>query len=126
MTMTLFIQAALVVAGLSVAGFCHLLARRLRKLNDLETGLGGAIAVMAAEIARLEAALAAAQAGATHARTARARDREGEIRTRLLGAATAIHAAGRPVAQTAPPPRNGGGGCLAGCSGPVSPCWPSA
>ena len=52
MTMTLFIQAALVVAGLSVAGFCLLLARRLRKLNDLETGLGGAIAVMAAEIAR--------------------------------------------------------------------------
>ena len=65
MTITLFIQAALVVAGLSVAGFCHLLARRLRKLNDLETGLGGAIAVMAAE-----------QAGATHASDGLAREIE--------------------------------------------------
>ena len=55
MTLSLILQGALVVAGLAVAGFCHLLARRLRKLNDLETGLGGAIAVMAAEIARLEA-----------------------------------------------------------------------
>ena len=52
MTLSLLLQGALVVAGLAVAGFCHLLARRLRKLNDLETGLGGAIAVMAAEIAR--------------------------------------------------------------------------
>ncbi len=76
MTMTLFLQAALVVAGLSVAGFCHLLARRLRKLNDLETGLGGAIAVMAAEICRLVTALSAAQAAATHASDGLAREIE--------------------------------------------------
>lgn len=76
MTMTFFLQAALVVAGLSVAGFCNVLARRLRKLNDLETGLGGAIAVMTAEIARLEAALAMAQAGATHASDSLAREIE--------------------------------------------------
>ena len=57
MTIGLILQAALVAAGLALAGFCLLLSRRLRKLNDLETGLGGAIAVMAAEIARLEAAL---------------------------------------------------------------------
>ena len=56
-----------VAAGLVLAAFCWELSRRLRKLNDLETGLGGAIAVMAAEIARLEAALAAAKAGATAA-----------------------------------------------------------
>ena len=76
MTIALILQGALVVAGLAVAGFCHLLARRLRKLNDLETGLGGAIAVMAAEIARLEAALAAAQAGATDATDGLAREIE--------------------------------------------------
>ena len=76
MTLSLILQGALVVAGLAVAGFCHLLARRLRKLNDLETGLGGAIAVMAAEIARLEAALAAAQAGATTATDGLAREIE--------------------------------------------------
>lgn len=76
MTLSLILQGALVVAGLAVAGFCHVLARRLRKLNDLETGLGGAIAVMAAEIARLEAALAAAQAGATTATDGLAREIE--------------------------------------------------
>ena len=67
MTLTLFLQSALLLAGLSLAGFCLVLSRRLRRLNDLETGLGGAIAVMAAEIARLEAALGQARAGATAA-----------------------------------------------------------
>lgn len=67
MTLALALQAALLLAGLSLAGFCMILSRRLRRLNNLETGLGGAIAVMAAEIARLEAALAAASAGATAA-----------------------------------------------------------
>lgn len=67
MTLALILQAALVAAGLTLSGFCFLLSRRLKRLNDLETGLGGAIAVMAAEIARIEAALAAAKAGATTA-----------------------------------------------------------
>ena len=76
MTLALALQAALVAAGLVLAAFCWELSRRLRKLNDLETGLGGAIAVMAAEIARLEAALAAAQAGATDASDGLAREIE--------------------------------------------------
>ena len=45
-------QAALVAASVGLAVFCIVLARRLRRLNDLETGLGGAIAVMAAEVVR--------------------------------------------------------------------------
>ncbi|WP_244961148.1 hypothetical protein [Paracoccus sanguinis] len=76
MTLALALQAALVAAGLVLAGFCWELSRRLRKLNDLETGLGGAIAVMAAEIARLEAALAAARSGATTASDGLAREIE--------------------------------------------------
>ena len=70
------LQAALVLAGTALAVFCLVLSRRLRKLNDLETGLGGAIAVMTAEIARLEAALAAAKAGATAASDNLAREIE--------------------------------------------------
>lgn len=70
------LQGALVCAGLTLAAFCLTLSRRLKRLNDLETGLGGAIAVMAAEIARLEAALAAAKAGATHATDGLAREIE--------------------------------------------------
>lgn len=61
------LQAALAVAASALALFCFVLARRLRRLNDLETGLGGAIAVMTGEVARLEAAMAAAQREATEA-----------------------------------------------------------
>lgn len=67
MTISILLQIALLSAGVVLAGFCFQLSWRLRRLNDLETGLGGAIAVMAAEIARLEAALAKAKAGATNA-----------------------------------------------------------
>ena len=51
------LQILLLGASGALAGFCILLARRLRKLNNLETGLGGAIAVMSAEVDRLDRAL---------------------------------------------------------------------
>lgn len=58
-------DGALVLASVVLATFCLVLARRLRRLNDLETGLGGAIAVMAAEVDRLEKAIRHARAEAT-------------------------------------------------------------
>lgn len=61
MTLAMIFQGALIAACLAVSVYCHVLARRLRRLNDLETGLGGAIAVMSAEVARLEAAIAGAR-----------------------------------------------------------------
>lgn len=67
MTIELILQSALVVASVGLAWFCLILARRLRRLNDLETGLGGAIAVMAAEVDRLEKAIRAARSEATEA-----------------------------------------------------------
>lgn len=80
-------QGALVAACLAVAVYCHVLARRLRRLNDLETGLGGAIAVMTAEVARLEAAIAAARTEAEQAGMALAaeveRARDERLRLRL-------------------------------------------
>lgn len=57
-------QIILAVACLGVAIYCHVLAARLRRLNNLETGLGGAIAVMTSEISRLEGAICAARAEA--------------------------------------------------------------
>ncbi|MFO1165539.1 MAG: hypothetical protein U1E55_10260 [Paracoccus sp. (in: a-proteobacteria)] len=54
MTIAQILQAALIVFAIGLSLFCFTLARRLRKLNDLETGLGGAIAVMTSEISRLE------------------------------------------------------------------------
>lgn len=67
MTLGLILQGACLLLGAAVGGLCLVLSARLRRLNDLENGLGGAIAVMAAEIARLEAGMAAARAEAASA-----------------------------------------------------------
>ena len=67
MTTDHLLQALLLIACLGLAFFCITLTRRLRKLNDLESGLGGAIAVMAAEVDRLERAIRAARDEATSA-----------------------------------------------------------
>lgn len=67
MTLDYAFQVALLVASLGLGAFCLVLSRRLRRLNDLESGLGGAIAVMAAEVDRLDRAIRAARAEATAA-----------------------------------------------------------
>lgn len=58
-----------VAASLPLALYCFILARRLKRLNSLETGLGGAIAVMTSEISRLDKAIRRAR---TEAETATA------------------------------------------------------
>lgn len=67
--MTLNMILPLVTAALSLplAVYCYVLSRRLRRLNDLETGLGGAIAVMTTEITRLDQAIRRARAEAEEA-----------------------------------------------------------
>ncbi|HWL57204.1 MAG TPA: hypothetical protein VNQ78_11125 [Paracoccus sp. (in: a-proteobacteria)] len=65
MNLSQILQMALLTFSLGVGFFCFVLARRLRRLNDLETGLGGAIAVMASEIGRLERSIHAAKTEAT-------------------------------------------------------------
>lgn len=67
MTISQILQVALLAFSGGLAVFCFLLARRLRKLNDLESGLGGAIAVMTSEISRLERSIHAAKTEATQA-----------------------------------------------------------
>lgn len=67
MTLEQLMQILLLVACVGLGVFCLTLARRLRKMNDLESGLGGAIAVMAAEVDRLERAIRAARDEATAA-----------------------------------------------------------
>ncbi len=47
MTISAILQIFMIVFMIGLAGFCFALTRRLRKLNDLETGLGGAILVAA-------------------------------------------------------------------------------
>ena len=55
----------LLVAGALGAGFyCFVLARRLRRFNDLEQGVGGAVAVLSAQVDDLTRTLKAAQSTA--------------------------------------------------------------
>ena len=52
----------LLVAGALGAGlYCFVLARRLARFNDLENGVGGAVAVLSAQVDDLTKTLAAAQ-----------------------------------------------------------------
>lgn len=52
----------LLVAGALGAGFyCFVLARRLNRFNDLEKGVGGAVAVLSAQVDDLTKTLAAAR-----------------------------------------------------------------
>lgn len=67
MTPAFLMQLLLMILCIVVGLTCLWLSRKLTRLNDLETGLGGAIAVMAAEIARLEHAMGAATTQATAA-----------------------------------------------------------
>lgn len=59
MSFDTLLQFGLIAASAVLAIFCLVLARRLRKLNDLETGLGSAIAIMSAEVDRLEKSILA-------------------------------------------------------------------
>ena len=65
MTLEQLMQILLLAACLGLGVFCATLARRLRRMNNLESGLGGAIAIMAAEVDRLERAIRAARDEAT-------------------------------------------------------------
>ncbi|WP_428927235.1 hypothetical protein [Marinibacterium sp. SX1] len=57
-----FIADILLVAGALGAGFyCFVLARRLTRFNDLEKGVGGAVAVLSAQVDDLSKALTQAQ-----------------------------------------------------------------
>lgn len=52
----------LLILGACAAGvYCFVLARRLTRFNDLENGVGGAVAVLSAQVDDLTRTLAAAQ-----------------------------------------------------------------
>lgn len=56
------IADVLLVAGALGAGlYCHVLAKRLSRFNDLENGVGGAVAVLSAQVDDLSKALTSAR-----------------------------------------------------------------
>ncbi|WP_294930115.1 hypothetical protein [uncultured Paracoccus sp.] len=68
MTTDLIPQFLLLAFSAALAVFCFTLSRRLKRLNNLESGLGGAIAVMSSEVDRLERTIRAAQADVVQAK----------------------------------------------------------
>jgi hypothetical protein len=63
--MEMIADILLVAGALGAAVYCFVLARRLARFNDLETGVGGAVAVLSAQVDDLTKTLASAQATAS-------------------------------------------------------------
>lgn len=62
--MDLIADILLVAGALGAGVYCFVLARRLRRFNDLEKGVGGAVAVLSAQVDDLTTTLSAAQGAA--------------------------------------------------------------
>lgn len=59
--MELLADILLVAGALGAGVYCYVLARRLNRFNDLEKGVGGAVAVLSAQVDDLTKTLVAAQ-----------------------------------------------------------------
>lgn len=62
--MTMIADILLVAGALGASVYCYVLARRLAKFNDLEAGVGGAVAVLSTQVDGLTRTLKSAQATA--------------------------------------------------------------
>ena len=94
----------LLVAGALGAGFyCFILARRLTKFTDLESGVGGAVAVLSAQVDDLSKTLSAAQAtaGASTDSLVELTNRAEDVAKRLELLVASMHDLPQ---DTAPPP----------------------
>jgi len=63
--MTLIADMLLASGALGAAFYCLILSRRLRRFTDLERGVGGAVAVLSAQVDDLTKSLSAAQTTAS-------------------------------------------------------------
>jgi len=63
--MQLIADILLGIAALGAALYCMVLARRMKRFNQLETGMGGAIAVLSAQVDDMTRALEKAQVTAS-------------------------------------------------------------
>ena len=62
--MEVIADVLLVAGAFGAALYCHVLSKRLRRLGTLETGMGGAIAVLSAQVDDMTRALTEAQGAA--------------------------------------------------------------
>ena len=99
----------LLVAGALGAGFyCFILARRLSRFTDLENGVGGAVAVLSAQVDDLTRTLTAAQdsAGDSTKSLQELTERAEDVARRLELMVASMHdlpQGGKPTAEVAEP-----------------------
>lgn len=107
--MALIADILLAAGALGAAFYCWVLGRRLKRFNNLENGMGGAVAVLSAQVDDLEKSLSSARAAAENsardltALTQRAED----VRRQLELQMAALHdvVPQPPVQQPSAPPR---------------------
>lgn len=110
----------LLVAGALGAGFyCYVLARRLTRFNDLENGVGGAVAVLSAQVDDLTKTLVAAQntASASTESLDALTDRAEGVAKRLELLVASMH--DLPEAPPAPAPSAAAPGAQEPADGPI-------
>src|SRR6056297_182374 len=91
--MDLIADILLVAGALGAGVYCFVLARRLARFNDLETGVGGAVAVLSAQVDDLTKTLEAARttAGASTESLEGLTDRAEDVARRLELMVASMH-----------------------------------
>lgn len=100
----------LLVTGALAAGFyCFVLSRRLARFTTLESGVGGAVAVLSAQVDDLTRTLESAREAAGHSTGSleSATDRAEQAARRLELLMASMHDMPGDEADTRPLPRNG-------------------
>lgn len=103
--MEMIADILLVTGALGAGVYCFVLARRLARFNDLENGVGGAVAVLSAQVDDLTKTLAAAQvtaASSTDSLDGLTERAEG-VAKRLELLVASMHDLQDPEAQPEPP-----------------------
>ncbi len=104
--MDLIADILLVAGALGAGVYCFVLARRLSRFNDLETGVGGAVAVLSAQVDDLTKTLEAARAtaGASTESLEGLTDRAEDVARRLELLVASMHDIPDPAAPPPAPP----------------------
>ena len=91
--MTLIADILLAAGAFGAAFYCFILSRRLKRFNNLENGMGGAVAVLSAQVDDLERTLAAARTSATQSVEGleRLADRAEDVRRQLEIQIASVH-----------------------------------
>lgn len=108
--MALIADILLIAGALGAAFYCIVLSRRLSKLTNLETGMGGAISVLSAQVTEMTETLDRAQAAAHTSSdalkevTLRAESAAQRLELMLASLHDLPDAAPEPAARPAPEP----------------------